>query len=108
LRGRSFTTQDDASTPGVVIINEALARRVWPNSDPLDDRLIIGKGIRPEYDRDSARQVVGIVGDIRDQRLDSTPGPAMYVPIAQLPDGINALNLRLLPVAQRNRPVPPG
>jgi putative ABC transport system permease protein len=99
LRGRSFTTQDDAGAPGVVIINEALSRRVWPNSDPLDDRLIIGKGIRPEYDQDSARQVVGIVGDIRDSRLDSSPRPAMYVPIAQLPDSVNALNLRLLPIA---------
>ena len=99
VRGRPFTTRDDASAPGVVIINQALARRVWPNSDPLDDRLIIGKGIRPEYDQDSARQVVGIVGDIRDYRLDASPRPAMYVPVAQLPDAVNALNLRLLPIA---------
>ena len=99
LRGRGFTDRGDAGAPGVVIINEAMARLVWPKGDPLNDRLLIGRRVRPEYDKDSARQVVGIVGDIRDKRLDATPRPAMYVPIAQLPDGINALNLRLLPVA---------
>jgi predicted permease len=99
LRGRVFTDRDGAGAPGVVVINEAMARRLWPNSDPLNDRLIIGRGVRPEYDADSARQIIGIVGDIRDSRLDFPARPAMYVPIAQLPDGINALNLRLLPVA---------
>ena len=99
LRGRAFTERDDAGAPGVVIVNEAMARLVWPKGDPLTERLLIGRRVRPEYDKDSARQVVGIVGDIRDKRLDATPRPAMYVPIAQLPDGINALNLRLLPVA---------
>jgi putative ABC transport system permease protein len=99
LRGRVFTDRDGPGAPGVVVINEAMARRVWPNSDPLNDRLIIGRGVRPEYDADSPRQIIGIVGDIRDTRLDFPARPAMYVPIAQLPDGINALNLRLLPVA---------
>jgi len=99
LRGRGFTERDDASAPGVVIINEAMARRYWPGADPLEDRLIVGRGMRPEYDKDPVRQIVGIVGDIRDQFLNVSPRPAMYVPIAQLPDGINSVNLRLLPVA---------
>ena len=99
LRGRRFTDRDDASAPGVIIINQTMARMFWPNGDPLRDRLLVGRGMRPEYDSDPVRQIVGIVGDIRDARLDATPRPAMYVPVAQLPDGINALNLRLLPVA---------
>jgi putative ABC transport system permease protein len=99
LRGRAFNEKDDAAAPGVVIINQAMARQFWPNRDPLNDRLIIGRAIRPEYAQDPPRQIVGIVGDIRDASLRSKPRPAMYVPIAQLPDGINALNLRLLPVA---------
>ena len=98
LRGRAFTEHDDAGAPGVVIINEAMARLLWPKNDPLNDRLIIGKGMRPEYEKDSARQIVGIVGDIRDTALNRPPRPAMYVPIAQLPDGINIINLRLLPI----------
>jgi putative ABC transport system permease protein len=99
LHSPAFTERDDAGALGVVIINEAMARMVWPKGDLLNHRLLIGRRMRPEYDRDAARQVVGIVGDIRDKRLDATPRPAMYVPIAQLPDGINAFNLRLLPVA---------
>ena len=99
LRGRAFTERDDASSPGVAIINETMARMFWPGGDPLGDRLIAGRGMRPEYDKDPVRQIVGIVGDIRDQFLNVTPRPAMYVPIAQLPDGINLVNLRLLPVA---------
>lgn len=99
LRGRAFNEKDDKAGPGVVIINEAMARQFWPNGDPLNDQLIIGRAIRPEYAQDPPRQIVGIVGDIRDAGLRSKPRPAMYVPIAQLPDSINALNLRLLPVA---------
>ncbi len=99
LRGRTFTERDDASAPGVVIINETMARTFWPNGDPLKDRLLVGRGMRPEYDNDPVRQIIGVVGDIRAIGLDRKPRPEMYVPIAQLPDAINALNLRLLPVA---------
>ncbi|SPF45366.1 conserved membrane hypothetical protein [Candidatus Sulfopaludibacter sp. SbA4] len=99
VRGRAFTERDDAGAPGVVIINQAMARQYWPSGDPLNDRLIIGRYVRPEYEKDSARQIVGIVGDIRDVGLSRNPRPAMYVPMAQLPDAVNALNLRLLPIA---------
>lgn len=99
VRGRTFNERDDASAPGVVIINETMARMFWPNGDPLKDRLLVGRGMRPEYDNDPVRQIVGIVGDIRAIGLDRKPRPEMYVPIAQLPDAINALNFRLLPVA---------
>jgi predicted permease len=99
LRGRAFNAGDVAGAPGVVIINQAMARQFWPHGDPLNDRLIIGRAIRPEYNQDPPRQIIGIVGDIRDTGLKLNPRPAMYVPIAQLPDSINALNLRLLPVA---------
>jgi len=99
LRGRGFTDWDVAGTPGVVVINQTMAQRFWPNDDPLKARLIIGRGMRPEYDKDPVRQIVGIVGDVRDQFLNVHPRPAMYVPIAQLPDGINLVNLQLLPIA---------
>ncbi|HTR38038.1 MAG TPA: ABC transporter permease [Bryobacteraceae bacterium] len=99
LRGREFTERDNASAPGVVVINETMARIVWPHGDPLMDRLLLGRGMRPEYDKDPIRQIVGIVGDVRAIGLNREPRPEMYVPIAQLPDGINALNLRLLPIA---------
>jgi hypothetical protein len=90
LRGRAFTERDDADAPAAVIINEAMAKALWPTSDPLGERLIIGRGMRPEYEKDSPRQIIGFVGDVRDTVLNRPPRPAMYVPIAQLPDGIEA------------------
>ena len=98
LRGRDFSDADDANAPGVAIINEAMARRYWPNSDPLDDRLIVGRGMRPAYDADPIRQIIGIVGNVRDTGLRSNPRPAIYVPMAQLPDGVTGPNVRLLPL----------
>jgi putative ABC transport system permease protein len=98
VRGRDFTERDDAGAPGVVIINQEMARRFWPNGDPLNDSLIIGRSVRPDYDADPVRQIVGIVGDVRDQGLSRTPRPAMYVPVAQVPDGVTILNVRLLPI----------
>jgi predicted lysophospholipase L1 biosynthesis ABC-type transport system permease subunit len=83
----------------VVIINEAMARLFWKTGDPLTDRLTIGRGMRPEYQDDPVRHIIGIVGDVRDTGLNQPPRPAMYVPMAQVPDSVNVLNLRLLPMA---------
>jgi predicted permease len=100
-RGRAFTTRDDNLAPGVVVINEAMAREFWPNSDPLADRLMIGGGSATlaELAAERERQVIGIVGNVRDVALNVDPGPKMYVPQAQVPDALNALNLRITPMA---------
>jgi putative ABC transport system permease protein len=98
VRGRDFTDRDTAGAPGVVIINQEMARRFWPTGDPLNDQLIVGKGMRPEYDQEPLRRVVGIVGNVRDTGLTRPARPGMYVPIAQEPDGVTTLNVRLLPI----------
>ena len=98
-RGRAFTERDDGAAPGVVIINEAMARQFWPNGDPLNDRLVIGRGVMREFATEPERQIIGVVGDTRDGGLNSEPGPAMYIPQAQVPDAVNALNVRLTPMA---------
>jgi predicted permease len=107
IRGRDFTDRDTASAPGVVIINQEMARRFWPTGDPLNDRLIVGKGMRPEYDQEPLRQIVGIVGNVRDTGLTRPARPAMYVPMAQEPDGVTALNVRLLPIVWMARTATP-
>jgi predicted permease len=98
VRGRRFADSDRAGGPPVVIINQAMARQYWPEGDPLDRRLIIGRGIGPEF-QDPVRQIVGIVGDVRDGSLTREPRPTMYVPLAQVPDSIMAMNNRFLPLA---------
>ena len=98
LRGRAFTDQDSAGAPPVAMVNQTMARQYWPKDDPLTARIIIGKGVGPEFD-DPPRQIIGVVADIRDNGLNRNPPPTMYIPQAQLPDGINALNNRLTPLA---------
>jgi putative ABC transport system permease protein len=98
LRGRGFSERDDAAAPPVVIVNQAMARQVWPNEDPLNARLLIGKGMGPVF-KDVERQVVGIVGDVHDAGLNRNPGPAMYLPVSQVPDAITALSARVYPIA---------
>jgi predicted permease len=97
LRGRYFTEQDDGSAPGVVIINEAMAKKFWPKGDPLKDRLLIGVNMGPVF-VEPARQIVGIVGDTHDGGLSRDPFPTMFIPIAQMPDKITALNSRIAPL----------
>ena len=81
LRGREFSRADVASTPRVAIISEAMARTYFPNEDPIGRRIIFG--FPP--DGDAPREIVGIVGDVRDVGLRQEPAAMMYVPYAQAP-----------------------
>jgi len=97
LRGRMFTIHDDQGAPGVVLINEAMAKHYWQNtSDAVGARIALGQGVAPEF-AEPPRQIIGIVGDVRNDGLDTDPYPVMYVPIAQLPDAVTALDARSLP-----------
>jgi putative ABC transport system permease protein len=81
LRGRFFSEHDTASNPNVAIISETLARRYFPNQDP------IGRQMRFGFSPNSnvPREIIGVVGDLRDAALSRKPGPMMYVPFAQAP-----------------------
>ena len=97
--GRVFTDRDRAEAPAVVIINEMMAERFWPDGDPLRDRLVIGRGVMQEFADEPERQIVGIVADTRDGQLSAEPQPKMYIPQAQQTDAVNALNSRIGPMA---------
>ena len=97
LRGRSFTEQDDATAPAVVIINEAMARQYWPKGDPLKDQVQIAPGAGPAF-AEGPRQVIGIVGDTHDGGPNRDPRPNMYIPLSQMPDLETALNSRVTPL----------
>ena len=94
-RGRGFTDRDTGAGPPVVIINEAMARQFWKDGDPLSERLIIGRGVMREFASEPERQVIGVVGDVRGGGLNNEPGPTMYIPQGQVPDAVNALNMRI-------------
>lgn len=74
LRGRDFDERDQDSAPGVVIINETMAQRYWPQGDALGKRLKLTKGWL---------QVVGIAKDVKNRSLTEAPQPFLYVPLLQ-------------------------
>jgi putative ABC transport system permease protein len=85
MRGRVFTAQDNAKTPRVAIINETLARQHFPNEDPIGKRINITNG------PDTWREIVGIVGDIKQYGPDKATSNQSYEPFAQVP--FSSLNL---------------
>ena len=97
ISGRVFTDQDNGAADRVVVINQALAKEYWPKGDALGARISIGKGVGPEFD-EPPRQIIGIVADVREGALSRPPDQIMYVPFAQVNDGIIALNNRIIPV----------
>ena len=97
LRGRDFKDSDSTGAPGVVLINESMKKKFWPKEDPVGQQIIIGKGVGPQFE-EPARQIIGVVGDIRDGGLNRDPRPLMIIPQAQVPDGMTALNASIGPV----------
>jgi len=84
IKGRDFDDRDKHGATPVIIITETLARQFFPNEDP------IGKRIRPgistyDNERSVMREIVGVVGDVRNRSLDTEPKPAYYVPQTQVP-----------------------
>ncbi len=75
--GRTFTERDTADAPQVVVVNESLARRVFPGEDP------IGKHLTVWRDEKFAREIIGIVGDVKSSTLDAEVNSQIYVPHAQ-------------------------
>jgi putative ABC transport system permease protein len=76
IRGRAFTDRDDAAAQPVSVINEAAARRYWPNADPIGRRISLGGPTR-------WMEIVGIVSDVRHMSLDLEPEPEAFIPMRQ-------------------------
>ncbi len=79
IKGRFFTDADNADAPLVIIVNQAFAKKFWPNENALGKRIVMG-GMS---DDPKWITIVGIVGDIHHFGLDVDPKPEMYVPFAQ-------------------------
>ena len=79
LRGRDLNDADVVGRPPVVLVSESVARRFWPNDNP------IGKHITLTFSGKAAREVVGVVGDVKEDSLGQTrPVEALYWPLSQM------------------------
>lgn len=88
--GRFFTHSDGEAASGVVIINEALARRSWPGTNPVGDTLLL-------EGETAARQVIGVVGDVKYEGVGEAAGLQIYLPWFQpfSPTGARVANLKM-------------
>jgi predicted permease len=87
LRGRDFTSRDAAGAPGVAIVNETCARRLWPDQDPL------GKRISFEGPTGPFLQIIGVAKDAKYDELTETPRPFVYLAHLQTPDLLSEVAL---------------
>ena len=107
-QGRSFTGRDDEHGPPVALVNQAMAEgrsggMRWPSAFPWNNGIPLGervtmfkKGVAQVEDR--TRQIVGVVGEVRDAGLNRNPIPMVYLPIAQMTDGWAKMLSRDLPL----------
>ncbi len=96
LSGRDFDERDSENGTGVIIINETMARRTWPNEDPVGKRLAIDK-----TEERGMREIVGVVGDVKHYGLNAESRREMYVPYLQRPRHSMTLVVRA-----RSEPIP--
>ena len=79
ISGRELSESDTAEAPGVVLISQALAKRFWPNENPL------GKHLTLTFSSSAPREIVGVVGDVKEDSLDTPePSATLYYPVKQL------------------------
>jgi putative ABC transport system permease protein len=88
LQGRAFTESDDDHAPLVGVINQTMARQLWPGENP------IGKRFRTEKESSPLIEVVGLVGDGKYQNIMEDPQPWFYLPLRQEFQSLRAVAVR--------------
>jgi putative ABC transport system permease protein len=96
LRGRAFENRDAPGAAPVVIVNAAFVKKYFPGADAIGQRILFSKGLGPEFE-DPVREIVGVVGDVRENGLDADAPPMVYVPAAQVSDALTRLANGLIP-----------
>ena len=85
--GREFTERDDAKAARVVMVNQALARRYWPNESAVGKRILVGRAT-------AYSEIVGVLGDVPNQAVGTDPQPEFYLAFAQTPSATQNLIVR--------------
>jgi predicted permease len=98
LRGRLFDQRDNGKAAPVVIVNEAFAKKYWANESPVGKIISIGKGMGKEFE-DPSRQIVGVVGSVRETGIRDGELPVIYIPTAQMAEGLTKLANNVIPMS---------
>lgn len=85
IEGRLFTDADTHGSTPVLIVNQQFARTYFRNENPIGQHILIGKFMGPGFE-DPVREIIGVVGDVRQDGLDQPAPGTMYLPAAQIPD----------------------
>lgn len=88
VAGRGFADSDTGPAAPVIVVNQTLARRFWPEGNPLGGRLAIDTGGRTAV-------IVGVVGDVKPERMEGEDWPTIYNPYAQVPAPTLTLVVRI-------------
>ncbi|MGE5745439.1 MAG: ABC transporter permease, partial [Gemmatimonadota bacterium] len=94
-RGRGILASDREDAPPVMVVNDAAARRIWPDQDPVGHRLTVGTrlGLGDDHAR-AGGEVVGVIGDLKEGALSQPAAPTMYLSHAQFPMGFMSIAIR--------------
>jgi len=90
LKGRDFDERDSGEAPKVTVIDERLAKEYWANEDPIGKRIRFG----PPEDNEPWHTIVGVVGEVKHERLDASTRKSTYLPFAQTPSSRSSLAIR--------------
>jgi predicted permease len=98
LRGRAFSEHDTGNSARVVVINAAMAKKYWQKEDPIGHSITIGHGLGAAFE-EPAREIVGIVGNVRENGLTGSDQGVMYVPASQITDGLTQFANQVIPLS---------
>jgi predicted permease len=93
IKGRAFNDSDDSKGQPVALISEALARRYWPDADPLGQHIKV-LGLARQATSPASWTIVGVVGDIKSDGFDTAAAPHIYLPEFQFPTYGSVVYLR--------------
>src|SRR5271157_351859 len=79
IAGRVFTDSDTSQAPPAIIVNQTLARRFWPAGNPIGGRLVV------DQNKGRVAEIVGVVADVKPERVENQDWPTIYNPYAQVP-----------------------
>ncbi|MFZ0662396.1 MAG: ABC transporter permease [Acidobacteriaceae bacterium] len=95
IAGRAFTPSDTHGSAPVVVINQEMARTLFHGESAIGQHVAVGAGMGPGFE-DPMREIVGVVGDVKQSGLDQPAPGIVYLPAAQIPDKLTQMGNGLL------------